>query len=213
MARNPFASAPLLALVLALATRPGAAAAGRGSLAVPAVVTAGESVVLRWSSLPADVDEIEVVLSLDGGRTFPVHVSPELEAREGVYRWRVPDLPAGRARLMLRMGGERGERTGALSPEFRIVHAGGGPRPDLGFHAGHFWTGLGPLQGAARAGIGRDEARFGEVAEAAPCTPPAPVLRAAPPSPARAPLLRAPSVPVPQGRSAGLAPREVPLRI
>jgi hypothetical protein len=212
MGRNPFASVPLLALVLALAARPGAAA-GRGSLAVPAVVTAGESVVLRWSSLPADVDELEIVLSLDGGRTFPVRVSPELEAREGVYRWRVPDLPAGRARLMLRVGGKRGERTGALSPEFRIVHAGGGPRPDLGFHAGHFWTGLGPLQDATRAGIGRDEARFGELAEAAPCVPPAPVLHAAPPSSTRAPLVRTASAPAPRGRSAGLAPREVPLRI
>ena len=108
------------------------------------------------------------MLSLDGGRTYPVRVSPELEAREGGYRWRVPDLPAARARLMLRLGGEAGERAGALSREFRIVHAEGVPRPELGFHEGQLWTGLDPPVGPARAGITRDEPRLEDLADEVP---------------------------------------------
>lgn len=214
MARTPFAFLPLLALVLTGAAGPGAAAvAGAGALEVPAVVTAGQSVELRWSALPAEVEELELVLSLDGGRTYPVRVSPELEAREGGYRWRVPDLPAARARLMLRLGGEAGERAGALSREFRIVHAEGVPRPELGFHEGQLWTGLDPPVGPARAGITRDEPRLEDLADEVPCTSPAPVLRATPPEPVRAPAQPAAAAATPHGRCAGLAPREVPLRI
>jgi hypothetical protein len=214
MDRTPFAFASLLALVLTVAAHPGAAAAaGAVSLDVPAVVTAGQSVELRWSALPADVEELEIVLSLDGGLTYPVRVSPELEAREGGYRWRVPDLPASRARLMLRMGGEEGERAGARSREFRIVHAEGVPRPELGFHEGEFWTGLDPLEGPARAGLAQDGPRFEDLPDGVPCTPPAPVLRAAPPESVRAPAMRAAAAVAPQGRSAGFAPREVPLRL
>ena len=214
MRRAPFSLAAMITLALAVLARPGAAVgSGAASLEVPAVVTAGQSVELRWSALPADVEELELVLSLDGGRTYPVRVSPELEAREGGYRWRVPDLPAARARLMLRMGGEEGERAGARSREFRIVHAEGVPRPELGFHEGQFWTGLDPLEGPARAGLAQDGPRFGDLADGVPCTPPAPALRAAPPESVRAPAMRAVAAVAPQGRFSDFAPREVPLRL
>jgi hypothetical protein len=214
MRRAPFTLAAIVALGLAVAARPGAAAgAGAVSLDVPAVVTAGQSVELRWSLLPADAEELEIVLSLDGGRTYPVRVSPELDAREGGYRWRVPDLPAAHARLMLRMGGEGGERVGALSRGFRIEHAEGVPRPGPGFLDGHFWTGFDPLEGAARAGIAQDAPCFGALADEAACTPPEPALRSAPPEPVRAPVVRAAAAVAPQGRFAGFAPREVPLRL
>ena len=214
MGRTPFAFAPLLGLVLAAAVPSGSAAgAGAAPLDVPAVVTAGQWVELRWSGLPADVEELEIVLSLDGGRTYPVRVSPELEAPEGCYRWRVPDLPAARARLMLRIGGERGERAGAHSREFRIAHAAGVPRPELGYHEGQLWTGLEPPPGAARVGIARDAPRFEAPADAAPCVSPDPVLRAAAPETLRAPAASAPVAPAPRSRSSRPAPCEVPLRL
>jgi hypothetical protein len=140
-------------------------------------------------------------------------VSPELDAREGGYRWRVPDLPAARARLMLRMGGKEGERAGALSREFRIVHAEGVPRPDLGFHEGQFWTGIEPLTGPVDAGIVRGGPRFEALADEVPFVPPKPVLRAAPPESVRTPAVRAAAAVAPRGRSAGFAPREIPLRL
>jgi hypothetical protein len=214
MRRTPFAFAPILALVLTVVA-PAMAASGSvaASLEVPAVVTAGQTVVLRWSGLSAEVEELEIVLSLDGGGGYHVRVSPELEAREREYRWRVPDLPTRHARLMLRMGGEEGERTGALSREFRIVHVEGAARPELGFHEGQLWTGLEPLDGPAGAGIAQDAPRFEDLADEAPCPPPAPVLRSAPPDVVRAPAVRAAPAAAWQGRPSGSAPREVPLRI
>ena len=212
MRRTPFILAAMIAL--ALAARPGAAiGAGAVTLDVPGVVTAGQTVVLRWSKLPAEAEELEIVLSLDGGGSYHVRVSPELEAREREYRWRVPDLPTRHARLMLRMGGEEGERAGALSREFLIVHAEGAPRPELGFHEGQFWTGLDPLEGSSRAGIAPDAPCFEALADEAPCAPPEPVLRSAPPDAVRAPAVCAAAAAAPRGRSAGFAPREIPLRL
>jgi hypothetical protein len=204
----------MIALALTLAAhREAAGGAGVASLDVPAVVTAGQSVELRWSALPADVEELEIVLSLDGGRTYHVRVTPELDAREGACRWRVPDLPAARARLMLRIGGEAGERVGALSREFRIEHAEGVPRPELGFHEGQFWTGLDPPEGSPRAGIAQGAPCFEALADEVACTPPEPVLRSAPPDLTCAPVALAAAAMAPLGRFAGFTSREVPLRL
>jgi len=206
--------AAMIALALAATVRPAAAsAAGAVALDVPAVVTAGHSVVLRWRGLPAEVEELELVLSLDGGDSYHVRVSPELEARELEYRWRVPDLPTRHAKLMLRMGGEKGERLGALSQEFRIEHAEGVPRPDLGFHEGQFWTGIEPLYGPVDAGIARDAPRFEVPVDEVPCESPEPALRFASPGVVRVPAVRAVSAATRQGRPPGSAPRKVPLRI
>ena len=204
----------MIALALAAVIRPAvASSAATATIEVPAVVTAGQTVVLRWSALPEAVEELEIVLSLDGGGSYHVRVSPELEAHEGEYRWRVPDLPTRHARLMLRMGGAEGERMGALSPEFRIVHAEGVPRVELGFHEGQYWTGLDPLEGPIRAGITRDAAHFGGLVDEPPCTSPESMLRCAPPDVVRVPGTRAAPAAARQGRHSGSAPREVPLRI
>lgn len=209
-----FASAPLLALALAAVARPVAASGPVAvSLEVPAVVSAGQTVVLRWSGLPAEVEELELVLSLDGGESYHVRVSPELEARELEYRWRVPDLPTRHAKLMLRMGGEEGERLGALSREFRIEHVEGAARLELGFHEGQFWTGIEPLHGPAGAGIARDAPRFEVPVDEVPCESPEPALRSASPGVVRVPAVRAVSAVARQGRPPGFALREVPLRI
>jgi hypothetical protein len=199
---------------LAPTAPPGAASrAGAATLEVPVVVTAGQAVVLRWSALPAQVEELEIVLSLDGGSSYHVRVSPELEGREREYRWCVPDLPTRHARLMLRVGGGEGERMGAVSREFRIEHAGDAPQIELGFHEGQFWTGIEPLHGLAGVGLARDVPRFEDLVNETPCTSPEPGLRCAPPVVLRA--LGAGAVPLAgrQGRHSGAAPREVPLRI
>jgi len=214
MRRASFTLAAMIALALTLAAhREAAGGAGVVSLDVPAVVTAGHSVELRWSALPADAEELEIVLSLDGGRSYHVRVTPELDAREREYRWRVPDLPAARARLMLRIGGEAGERVGALSREFRIEHAEGVPRPEPGFREGQFWTGLDPLGGSARAGIAQGVPRFEALVDEVACTPPEPVPCSASPESVRAQVVRAAAPVAPRHRFAGFASREVPLRL
>jgi hypothetical protein len=214
MRHAPFHLAAMIALALAATARPAAASrAVTATLEVPAVVTAGQTVVLRWSALPAEVEELEIVLSLDGGGSYRVRVSPELEGREGEYRWRVPDLPTSHARLMLRMGREEGECVGALSREFRIVHAEGAPRPELDYHEGQLWTGLDPPEGPIGAGLTADAARFGSLADEVPCTSPEPVLRCAPPDVVRVPGTRAVPAGARHGRLLGSTPRAVPLRI
>ena len=57
---------------------------------------AGDSIEVSWTlDRPAlrSFEEMELVLSLDGGRTFPVRVTGELSPRAGGLIWRVPSLP------------------------------------------------------------------------------------------------------------------------
>jgi len=89
-------------------------------------VTGGALVDARWivdAEEAAGADEAELVLSLDGGRTFPVRISAGLSPGETSYRWRVPALPTEDARLALRIGvdGEREhERLVVVSDVFAI---------------------------------------------------------------------------------------------
>ena len=70
-------------------------------------LAAGSSVNLAWS-LPADHDEVfgemELVLSLDGGRTFPIRLTRDLSPATRALALRVPALPSPHARLALRVG-------------------------------------------------------------------------------------------------------------
>lgn len=68
----------------------------------------GDVVTIEWSGLALEVHEVELELSLDGGRWR--RISPELEARDGGYAWRVPEWAAGAARIRLRVGGDGFER-------------------------------------------------------------------------------------------------------
>ncbi len=88
----------------------------------------GDSVEVRWSA-PCDgaASETELVLSLDGGRTFPIRITPEMSPCAGSFRWRVPDVGSSRARLALRTGsGEESddERLTLVSDEFSIAEDG-----------------------------------------------------------------------------------------
>lgn len=47
---------------------------------------------------------MELILSLDGGRSFPIRVTRDLDPRTSALAWRVPALPTGHARLALRAG-------------------------------------------------------------------------------------------------------------
>jgi len=78
-----------------------------------AELTAGELAVLEWDS-PSGLgraEEWEAFLSLDGGETYPLRLTPHLDPAIRRYSFRVPDLPTRRARLLLRYGDERWEET------------------------------------------------------------------------------------------------------
>jgi hypothetical protein len=119
-------SAAAFAAVFGLA----ALARGEGRFGTPnrgATLAADSTVEVVWSdpcATRAGASETELILSLDGGLTFPVRVSSEMGACAKSFRWRVPALETARARLALRSGSGEGsdtERLELVSEEFAIV--------------------------------------------------------------------------------------------
>src|SRR5262249_3692617 len=138
---------PLALLVLfAIAASP--ARAEPRLAGVPARVAAGEQLDISWSGLEARANEVELELSLASGRW--VRISPELEARQGHFSWRVPSDLAGPARLRLRIGGDQFEAAAVVSQEFVIEARVDRTSPWLGglASANGEWWGLGRGSGA-----------------------------------------------------------------
>ncbi len=110
-----------LVLVAPVTVRAGAGAPDLALAPVPDEVHAGDVVTLRWTAPGPGFEELEILLSVDGGRTFPLRVSPQLDPAAGEYRWRVPDLTTSGARLRVRIGDEHRELECEPSAAFRIV--------------------------------------------------------------------------------------------
>jgi hypothetical protein len=92
----------------------------------------GDAIPLSWTRPAGDIEEFEVVLSVDGGEHYTIRVTPELERYESRWTWKVPAIAAEHARLCLRYGRERDEQLSEPSPEFRIVAANEpGTAPDV----------------------------------------------------------------------------------
>lgn len=108
----------------------------------------GQTVDLRWTSLPPRVDEFEVLLSLDGGRHYPVRLTPQLDPSLGGLAWTVPNLPTDQARLRLRWGCDGVELEGPESTVFSIGSRDGQPMQAARYRDGEWWLHLG---GAATA--------------------------------------------------------------
>jgi hypothetical protein len=169
-----FISALLGACALAASlSRPASAALlpplGRGPeiLLPPAAAAAfhpGEVVQLRWRGVPSEAEEMEILLSLDGGRTFAVRVTPDLDADHGAFSWRVPPFPSRRARLAMRVNLAGREVFAALSTPFRIAAAGAAVPWTVRSRDGDLWPG------------GPDGAAAGEVDRALGATAPPPRL-------------------------------------
>jgi hypothetical protein len=129
-------------LVLLLAgTLPG----GRhGALSAPAAgstLQGGQLVEIRWSGIPVAAREVELLLSVDGGRTFPLRLTEELAPRSGSFFWRVPSLLSDEACLALRIGIDGKETLTVRGATFRL-------RPDptpgkavVRWKSGEIWLG------------------------------------------------------------------------
>lgn len=83
-----------------------------------AVLSGGSTVTLAWepgpavdlgSVVPGGADEWEAFLSLDGGATWPIRITPHLDLALRRVVFPVPSLPSNDVRLLLRVGDERGE--------------------------------------------------------------------------------------------------------
>jgi hypothetical protein len=93
-----------------------------------AVLTAGSTAHLAWAPTPgtkplSGFEEWEVFLSLDGGASYPIRITPHLDADLRQVLWEVPDLPTRDARLLLRVGDERRETAFELPQRFVIEGA------------------------------------------------------------------------------------------
>lgn len=101
----------------------------------------GASVELTWTLPSPDADagagspaEMELILSLDGGRTYPLRVTRRLDPEATGWRWDVPFLPTDHARLALRMGSDEApeaERIALVSVEFAIAARPRQPAPEI----------------------------------------------------------------------------------
>jgi len=139
---------------------------------------AGESLEIRWSA-PASVSgELEILLSLDDGRSFPLRVSPELDARAGRYVWRVPNLAARAARLRIRYESSDGERASESSESFVIAGDASRPVERALVAEGEWWSGLdGPRRApAALADRGAPSLRAARTSLACEAAPRAPLV-------------------------------------
>lgn len=119
--------APLL--LLAFLALPAFAAGPRmARLVSPAVgeeLVAGADATIEWEglALPERAVEWEAFLSLDGGRTWPLRVTPHLDISIRRFTFRVPDFPTREARIMLRFGDERREEGMEAPQRFSIAPA------------------------------------------------------------------------------------------
>ena len=90
-------------------------------------VIAGSTAFLDWEATgtPANVDEWEAFISIDGGRTYLSRVTPHLDATIHRFRFAVPDLPGAQVTLLLRFGDERDERRFVFPARMRISGVAG----------------------------------------------------------------------------------------
>jgi hypothetical protein len=118
----------VIALLLAIASVTGARANDRAfevHLIEPAEhvdLVAGSTASIAWeaTNAPANVDEWEAFLSVNGGRTYPIRLTPHLDLAIRRFTWTVPFLPGAEASLLLRFGDERDEREFAFPARMQI---------------------------------------------------------------------------------------------
>ena len=76
------------------------------------VLYPGQIIRVEWRSVLPNINlgacEMEVWLSLDGGRTFTTLISPWMDPKAQYFYWTVPNMPTNAAVLDVRFGCEPG---------------------------------------------------------------------------------------------------------
>jgi hypothetical protein len=98
----------------------------------------GQSVVVRWENLPP-LDEFELLLRIGADPRATVRLTRSLDDGEASYRWRVPNLPARSARLVLRGELHETEVELAASETFQIGVDPFTPLEEISFRDGELW--------------------------------------------------------------------------
>jgi hypothetical protein len=100
----------------------------------------GDVIEIRWSGVPKDAKEIELLLSVDGGRQFSLRLTDELDSSSRSFLWRVPGLSTDTASLAIRMGADGEEVLSASGPLFRLSRGPSTPGVLLRWKAGEIWV-------------------------------------------------------------------------
>ena len=106
-------SVTLFLAVLSLLTEAVAATGYSARLISPTagqVLYPGQKVRVEWEATVPNPNavgcEMELVLSLDGGRTFNTYITPPLDPKARYFYWTVPNTPTNAAMLDIRFGCE-----------------------------------------------------------------------------------------------------------
>jgi hypothetical protein len=120
-----------LAVLALVAGRPLSASLAR--LTAPSdgdVLTSGSLAEVAWEevALPPHAVEWEAFLSFDGGRSYPLRITPHLDLRLRRFSFQVPPFPTREARILLRFGDEQREEVEVETPHrFAIIWGGSLP--------------------------------------------------------------------------------------
>jgi hypothetical protein len=111
--------ATIFAVALSVAPQLGSISSAAGTYSatlisprVGQVLHPGQKIRVEWRSALPDIDlgacEMEVWLSVDGGRTFTMWISPWLDPKAQYFDWTVPNTPTNAAVMDIRFGCEPG---------------------------------------------------------------------------------------------------------
>jgi hypothetical protein len=132
-----FAACLLAVAMVALALGPGAGLASEVAeheseprLIVPegSVVRAGQWIDLHWTAAESIV-ELEVLLSTDGGRTYSVCISPQMDPSQRHFVWQVPADAGAKPRLRIRYNRGGREIEGPPTRALEVMPGGEQPEP------------------------------------------------------------------------------------
>ena len=74
------------------------------------VLYTGQTFRVEWRASSLSIKcvecEMELWLSLDGGRTYVMQITPSMDPRATFFNWIVPNMPTNLALLEIRYGGE-----------------------------------------------------------------------------------------------------------
>jgi len=99
----------------------------------------GETVTVRWSGLPDEVEEFELLLLPDEGSDAFIRLSEEMNPRRRSWQWKVPNLPGTSARLEIRFSRGFGEEHGLRSEAFSILFSPAAVLSGLARKDGEWW--------------------------------------------------------------------------
>ena len=119
-----------------------------------ATLVAGERVTVSWSGLPDGVDEVELLLSVDGGESFPLRLTESFDPGPASTTWLVPAIATRSARLRLRIGRDGREEDGGDSAAFAIAVLPASRPPRLLYRQGEWWIAEGTAPASAGPGPG-----------------------------------------------------------